>query len=127
MGCFQSKTAHLASPDQQPLPADDEPKAADLTTDLQQQLDRTVPPFRQFSFAELKAATNGFSTDFIVSESGEKAPNVVYRGKLNPSSRLVAIKRFSRLSWPDPHQFMVFFFFSFKISLLSLSLIIPFF
>ncbi|OAY49503.1 serine/threonine-protein kinase BSK2 isoform X2 [Manihot esculenta] len=107
MGCFQSKTTHIASPDQEPLPPQ-EPKAdlANGATDLDhhQDLDQ-VPTFREFSLAELRTATNGFSSDLIVSESGEKAPNVVYRGKLN-ANRLVAIKRFSRLSWPDPHQFV---------------------
>ncbi|KAJ8747662.1 hypothetical protein K2173_024575 [Erythroxylum novogranatense] len=97
MGCLQSKTAHLASPDKEaPLPEE----AADLSNNQDE-----VPPFREFSLAELRAATNGFSTDFIVSEGREKAPNHVYRGKLK-NNRLVAVKRFSRLSWPDPHQFV---------------------
>ncbi|KAF3965842.1 hypothetical protein CMV_010009 [Castanea mollissima] len=47
----------------------------------------------------------GFSSELIVSESGEKAPNVVYKGKLR-NNGLAAIKRFSKLSWPDPHQFV---------------------
>ncbi|GKV06227.1 hypothetical protein SLEP1_g18131 [Rubroshorea leprosula] len=34
-----------------------------------------------------------------------KAPNVVYRGKLK-NNRLVAIKRFSRQSWPDRKPFL---------------------
>lgn len=68
--------------------------------------DGAVPGFKEFDLAELRAATNGFSSELIVSESGEKAPNVVYRGKLR-NNRLVAIKRFSKLSWPDPHQFVV--------------------
>lgn len=68
--------------------------------------DDAVPVFKEFGLAELRAATNGFSSELIVSESGEKAPNVVYRGKLR-NNRLVAIKRFSKLSWPDPHQFVV--------------------
>lgn len=68
--------------------------------------DGAVPVFKEFGLAELRAATNGFSSELIVSESGEKAPNVVYRGKLR-NNRLVAIKRFSKLSWPDPHQFVV--------------------
>ncbi|KAJ9188593.1 hypothetical protein P3X46_003935 [Hevea brasiliensis] len=114
MGCFQSKTTHLASPDQEPLPPQE--AKADLANgvtdhdhdhdhDHDQDLDQ-VPPFREFALAELRVATNGFSSDFIVSESGDKAPNVVYRGKLN-GNRLVAIKRFSRVSWPDPHQFVM--------------------
>ncbi|XP_048232989.1 serine/threonine-protein kinase BSK2 isoform X2 [Ricinus communis] len=120
MGCFQSKTTHLASPDEKPLPPaedkeeegeeevkeeEEEEEEEDGSADLKGNEEEEVPPFREFSLAELRAATNGFATHFIVSESGEKAPNVVYKGKLN-NNRLVAIKRFSRLSWPDPHQFL---------------------
>lgn len=72
----------------------------------QQESDQTVPAFKEFELTELRAATNGFSSDLIVSESGEKAPNVVFRGKLK-SNKVVAIKRFSKLSWPDPQQFVV--------------------
>ncbi|XP_050238572.1 serine/threonine-protein kinase BSK2 [Mercurialis annua] len=97
MGCFQS---HLGSPDQQPLPADEEEEA-----DLQLPSSDQQEAFREYSLGELKAATNAFSRDLIVSESGEKAPNVVYRAKLS-NNRVVAVKRFSRLSWPDPHQFL---------------------
>ncbi|KAK0582332.1 hypothetical protein LWI29_024330 [Acer saccharum] len=99
MGCLQSKTAHLPSPDQEPPPQ----PIPDLPDANQQ--NQQVPSFKDFLLADLRAATNGFSSDFIVSESGEKAPNVVYRGKLK-NNRLVAIKRFSRLSWPDPNQFL---------------------
>lgn len=65
-----------------------------------------VPKFKEFGLTELRAATNGFSSEFMVSESGEKAPNVVYKGKLR-SNRVVAIKRFSNQSWPDSQQFVV--------------------
>ncbi|KAG5248971.1 kinase family protein [Salix suchowensis] len=41
-----------------------------------------APAFKDYSLSELRKATNGFCTDLIVSESGEKAPNVVYRGIL---------------------------------------------
>ncbi|XP_021284179.1 probable serine/threonine-protein kinase At4g35230 [Herrania umbratica] len=66
-----------------------------------------VPDFSEFSLAELKAATNNFSSDFIVSESGEKAPNVVYKGRLQNDNnrRWIAIKKFTKLAWPDPKQF----------------------
>ncbi|KAA3490238.1 putative serine/threonine-protein kinase isoform X1 [Gossypium australe] len=66
-----------------------------------------VPHFSEFSLAELKAATNNFSSDFIVSESGEKAPNVVYKGRLqnDTNRRWIAIKKFAKLAWPDPKQF----------------------
>ena len=68
-----------------------------------------VPAFSEFSFADLKAATNNFSSDYIVSESGEKAPNVVYKGRLQNQSnrRWIAVKKFTKLAWPDPKQFAV--------------------
>ncbi|THU74731.1 hypothetical protein C4D60_Mb04t36490 [Musa balbisiana] len=65
---------------------------------------REVPAFAQFSFAELKAATDGFSPQNIVSESGDKAPNVVYKGRLQNRRRIV-VKKFARTAWPDPKQF----------------------
>ncbi|GAB2267539.1 Serine/threonine-protein kinase bsk1 [Dionaea muscipula] len=63
-----------------------------------------VPTFSEFSFADLKAATNNFSREFIVSESGEKAPNLVYKGRLG-NQRWIAVKKFTKLAWPDPKQF----------------------
>ncbi|CAL9069699.1 serine/threonine-protein kinase BSK1-like [Musa acuminata AAA Group] len=63
-----------------------------------------VPAFAEFSLAELKAATNGFDAGNIVSESGDKAPNLVYKGRLK-NRRWIAVKKFSRTAWPDPKQF----------------------
>lgn len=65
--------------------------------------------FCEFSLAELRAATNNFSPEYIVSESGEKAPNVVYKGRLQSqnSRRWIAVKKFAKLAWPDPKQFAV--------------------
>ncbi|KAH7663499.1 Non-specific serine/threonine protein kinase protein [Dioscorea alata] len=60
--------------------------------------------FAEFSLAELKAATGGFSSDNIVSESGEKAPNLVYKGRLQ-NRTWIAVKKFTRMAWPDPKQF----------------------
>ena len=65
-----------------------------------------APTFKEYGLNELRRATNEFSTDHIVSEGGEKAPNVVFKGKLE-NNRLVAVKRFSKQSWPDAQQFMV--------------------
>ncbi|KAL9252635.1 Serine/threonine-protein kinase BSK1-like protein [Drosera capensis] len=62
------------------------------------------PVFSEYSFSDLKAATNNFSSEFIVSESGEKAPNLVYKGRLK-NQRWIAVKKFTRLAWPDPKQF----------------------
>ncbi|XP_022153153.1 probable serine/threonine-protein kinase At4g35230 isoform X2 [Momordica charantia] len=66
-----------------------------------------VPSFSEFSLADLRAATNNFSSDYIVSESGEKAPNVVYKGRLQNQNnrRWIAVKKFTKLAWPDPKQF----------------------
>lgn len=65
-----------------------------------------LPIFKEFSLEELKAATGGFSTDNIVSEHGEKAPNVVYKGRLCDDTA-IAVKRFTKSAWPDSHQFIV--------------------
>ncbi|CAB4300364.1 unnamed protein product [Prunus armeniaca] len=43
--------------------------------------------------------------EYIVSEHGEKAPNVVYKGKLE-NQRRIAVKRFNRMAWPDARQFL---------------------
>ncbi|CAN6715660.1 unnamed protein product [Malus baccata var. baccata] len=63
------------------------------------------PAFTEYSLDQLKASTSGFSSDNIVSEHGEKAPNVVYRGKLD-NGRLIAVKRFNKFAWPDNRQFL---------------------
>ncbi|XP_020598415.1 probable serine/threonine-protein kinase At4g35230 [Phalaenopsis equestris] len=99
MGCLQSKTSNVQSPEEESPPAEKEDSREKGEQDR-------VPVFREFNLAELRAATKGFSSELIVSESGEKAPNVVYRGKLE-GGRLVAVKRFSRQSWPDAQQFVV--------------------
>ncbi|KAJ7980788.1 Kinase family protein [Quillaja saponaria] len=65
----------------------------------------SLPGFIEYSLDQLRAATSGFSPDSIVSEHGEKAPNVVYRGKLE-DDRWVAVKRFNKLAWPDSRQFL---------------------
>lgn len=65
----------------------------------------TLPSFSEYSLDQLRAATSGFSPDNIVSEHGEKAPNVVYRGRLEDDS-WIAIKRFNKSAWPDSRQFM---------------------
>ncbi|MED6119051.1 Serine/threonine-protein kinase bsk5 [Stylosanthes scabra] len=61
--------------------------------------------FTEFSFDQLKTATSAFSPDNIVSEHGEKAPNVVYKGRLE-DDKLVAVKRFNKSAWPDSRQFL---------------------
>ncbi|KAG5102535.1 hypothetical protein AAZX31_17G148600 [Glycine max] len=105
MGCLHSKTAHLHSPEDSPtaLPDSKKPDPGNGGDDVDQECQ--VQAFKEYGLIELRRATNEFSTDYIVSESGEKAPNVVYRGKLE-NNRLVAVKRFSKLSWPDAQQFM---------------------
>ncbi|MBA0734509.1 hypothetical protein Gogos_018412 [Gossypium gossypioides] len=64
-----------------------------------------VPSFSEFSLADLKAATNNFSSDNIVSESGEKAPNLVYKGRLQ-NRKWIAVKKFTKMAWPDSKQFV---------------------
>ncbi|KAL5727505.1 non-specific serine/threonine protein kinase [Ranunculus cassubicifolius] len=64
-----------------------------------------LPTFREFTFEQLRIATSGFAVENIVSEHGEKAPNVVYKGKLE-NHRRIAVKRFNRNAWPDSRQFL---------------------
>ncbi|KAJ0105077.1 hypothetical protein Patl1_17781 [Pistacia atlantica] len=64
-----------------------------------------VPVFCEYSVETLKMATSGFAVENIVSEHGEKAPNVVYKGKLE-NQRRIAVKRFNRSAWPDARQFL---------------------
>ncbi|KAE9613741.1 hypothetical protein Lal_00016140 [Lupinus albus] len=103
MGCFHSKTAHLHSPEDPPTSLPDS-KKPDPGNENDVEQDCEIPAFKEYSLNELRRATNEFSTSNIVSESGEKAPNVVYKGKLE-NNQLVAVKRFSKLSWPDAQQF----------------------
>ncbi|KAE8808401.1 putative serine/threonine-protein kinase [Hordeum vulgare] len=68
--------------------------------------------FKEFSLAELRAATGGFAAENIVSESGDKAPNFVYRGRLQQQQGqgrrdAIAVKKFAKMAWPDPKQFAV--------------------
>ncbi|XAR60680.1 Non-specific serine/threonine protein kinase [Bertholletia excelsa] len=78
------------------------PHSSDLDRESEQ---LSLPPFREYSLDQLRSATSGFSVDNIVSEHGEKAPNVVYKGKLE-DGRWIAVKRFNRSAWPDTRQFM---------------------
>ncbi|XP_061337900.1 serine/threonine-protein kinase BSK5-like [Gastrolobium bilobum] len=61
--------------------------------------------FTEYSLDQLRTATSGFSPDNIVSEHGEKAPNVVYKGRIE-DDRFVAVKRFNKSAWPDSRQFL---------------------
>ncbi|XP_056164434.1 serine/threonine-protein kinase BSK1-like [Syzygium oleosum] len=60
--------------------------------------------FSEFSLLDLKSATAGFNPDFIVSEGGEKAPNLVFKGRVK-SGAWIAVKKFAKLAWPDPKPF----------------------
>lgn len=66
-----------------------------------------LPAFKEYSLDELKVATSGFAVENIVSEHGEKAPNVVYKGQIENDGRWIAVKRFHKSAWPDSRQFLV--------------------
>eukprot|EP00249_Psilotum_nudum_P022993 c28717_g1_i3 orf=439-1905(-) len=94
MGCLHSKHRHLDGFNiQQP----EERHKPDIEAEA-------VPAFREFSYEQLKAATNGFSPENIVSEHGEKAPNIVYKGRM-ASNYWLAVKCFPKSAWPDARQF----------------------
>ncbi|XP_057519409.1 serine/threonine-protein kinase BSK3-like [Amaranthus tricolor] len=64
-----------------------------------------VPAFREYSIEQLRIATSSFAVENIVSEHGEKAPNIVFKGKLE-NQKKIAVKRFNRSAWPDARQFL---------------------
>ncbi|KFK29149.1 hypothetical protein AALP_AA7G095200 [Arabis alpina] len=68
----------------------------------------TVPDVAEFSAEDLRDATNNFSVEAVVSVCSEQAPNIVYQGYLRRSDRdirRIAVKKFSKTTWPDPKQF----------------------
>ncbi|KAJ4953286.1 hypothetical protein NE237_030118 [Protea cynaroides] len=80
-------------------------EAPDIAENEEKSESDDLPAFREFTFEQLRIATSGFAVENIVSEHGEKAPNVVYKGKLE-SQRRIAVKRFNRMAWPDARQFL---------------------
>ncbi|CAA7023097.1 unnamed protein product [Microthlaspi erraticum] len=67
-----------------------------------------VPDFSEFFAADLRDATNNFSVNSVVSVSSDQTPNVVYQGclrKKDKNIRRIAVKKFSKSTWPDPKQF----------------------
>ncbi|XP_027339940.1 serine/threonine-protein kinase BSK7-like [Abrus precatorius] len=64
-----------------------------------------LPWFHEFTIDQLRRATSGFAVENIVSEHGEKAPNVVYKGRLDNQMR-IAVKRFNKNAWPDAQPFL---------------------
>uniref|UniRef100_A0A7I4BNC1 non-specific serine/threonine protein kinase n=1 Tax=Physcomitrium patens TaxID=3218 RepID=A0A7I4BNC1_PHYPA len=99
MGCFSSKPKDS----QRASLEDSHPEKIDLENGRLAELE-AVPDFKEYSLETLKAATRGFSAELIVSESGEKAPNFVYKGKFD-ENRFIAIKRFPKSAWPDAKGF----------------------
>ncbi|XP_002975669.2 serine/threonine-protein kinase BSK5 [Selaginella moellendorffii] len=100
MGCCFSRVSKEGSPAEEAP----QPETPGLENGRQPDVD-AVPQFREFSFEQLREATNGFSADYIVSESGDKAPNHVYKGRLD-QNRWIAVKKFPKTAWPDARQFM---------------------
>ncbi|KAL5747451.1 hypothetical protein ACOSP7_024452 [Xanthoceras sorbifolium] len=80
------------------------PEAQSVENEEKGEVDN-VPVFFEYSIETLKMATSGFAAENIVSEHGEKAPNVVFKGKLE-NQRRIAVKRFNRSAWPDARQFL---------------------
>ena len=85
-------------------PSNSKPNLHDLP-DNENEKEESWVGFTEFTLDQLRSATSSFSPDNIVSEHGEKAPNVVYKGRTE-DDRLVAVKRFNKSAWPDPRQFL---------------------
>ncbi|KAL3635542.1 Serine/threonine-protein kinase bsk7 [Castilleja foliolosa] len=101
MGCFCSKFPSCCFRSEHTGPIHEANK-----TEIEEKSEVSdIPAFREFSVEQLRNATSGFAVENIVSEHGEKAPNVVYKGKME-NQRRIAVKRFNRSAWPDARQFM---------------------
>ncbi|KAM1486409.1 hypothetical protein ACFX2I_000612 [Malus domestica] len=74
-------------------------EAPDIDDEEKSKVDN-LPAFCEFTFEQLKNATSGFVVEYTVSEQVEKASNVDYKGKLENQKR-IAVKRFSRMAWPE--------------------------
>ncbi|KAA3465464.1 putative serine/threonine-protein kinase [Gossypium australe] len=109
MGCCQSSCLTETHPEKdQSRPQQQEPRnhsQAVSGAGPDPAVANGVPSFSEFSLTDLKAATNNFSPDNIVSESGEKAPNLVYKGRLQ-NRKWIAVKKFTKMAWPDSKQFV---------------------
>ncbi|OWM72043.1 serine/threonine-protein kinase BSK7-like isoform X2 [Punica granatum] len=101
MGCGCSKFSRCCWGAEQERPV---AEARDGENDEESEVE-TLPQFQEFTYEQIRMATSGFSVENIVSEHGEKAPNVVYKGKLD-NQRRIAVKRFNRSAWPDARQFL---------------------
>ncbi|KAH0876371.1 hypothetical protein HID58_063765 [Brassica napus] len=83
------------------------PEAPHVVTENEENCEEThLLSFREYPLEQLKIATSGFALENVVSGDGDTPPNLVYKGKLENHQK-IAIKRFSRFSWPDPRQFLV--------------------
>ncbi|XP_059661785.1 serine/threonine-protein kinase BSK7 isoform X2 [Cornus florida] len=101
MGCECSKLTSCCWVSEQNGPVHEDHL---VENDEQSEVD-DLPTFREYTVEQLRMATSGFAVENIVSEHGEKAPNVVYKGKLDNQMR-IAVKRFNRSAWPDARQFL---------------------
>lgn len=106
MGCCESSLLRETHPERDPKAQDATQQSHRLPAGGPEPAQGRIPAFSGFSLSELRAATSNFSSESIVSESGEKAPNLVYRGRLKNGS-WIAVKKFSKTAWPDPKQFVV--------------------
>ncbi|CAM0870527.1 unnamed protein product [Alopecurus aequalis] len=106
MGCCRSSLRGVTHPEKPPGRAGAPPNRPSFSANPPSSSSGDVAPFAEFSLADLRAATGGFAADNIVSESGDKAPNFVYRGRLHGNTRrAIAVKKFAKMAWPDPKQF----------------------
>ncbi|KAI5084028.1 hypothetical protein GOP47_0000197 [Adiantum capillus-veneris] len=99
MGCIHSTHKHISVPDAQLINEPQKPEAENGGTEPE-----IAPPFREFSYEQLRIATSGFSPENIVSDHGEKAPNIVYKARI-ATDYWVAVKSFPKSAWPDAKQF----------------------
>ncbi|XP_027919574.1 serine/threonine-protein kinase BSK7-like isoform X1 [Vigna unguiculata] len=104
MGCdFSKYTACCMGTEEYGHPAPEDQVDGENEDNAVEGID--LPRFHEFTIDQLRRATSGFAVENIVSEHGEKAPNVVYKGRLDNQMR-IAVKRFNRNAWPEAQPFL---------------------
>jgi BR-signaling kinase len=110
MGCCASSLRELVHAEKLARPPRPVPQRPSFFLSAQQAVlpppvhgEDEVPALAEFSLAELRAAMDDFAAGNIMLESGKKAPNLVYRGRLKGGGaapyRSIPVNEFSKLAW----------------------------
>ncbi|KAH7669128.1 Non-specific serine/threonine protein kinase protein [Dioscorea alata] len=99
MGCFPSSPKQLKNPN-----SGDNGHHDASGTNVNHPHHQPLQPFREYAFAELREATHGFASRYMISKGGGELPTLTFRGRLDGGQQIV-VKRISKYAWPDEEKF----------------------